>query len=181
MRYADGGGLTAAGRAKREAVCFEAVGMFEQGVRPREVARGLRVSRKSAYAWYAAWRESGRAALTSRGAGGFPCRLGDAQAERLQGELEAGPAAHGWTEDQRWTPARVAELIHRLFGHRYTPRGVSYLLHRLDWSPQAPAHRAVERDERAVELWRTEQWSRVRGRPSSWARGWPSRTRLDRT
>ncbi|MEU2820794.1 winged helix-turn-helix domain-containing protein [Streptomyces bacillaris] len=89
----------------------------------------------------------------------------------MQAELEAGPAAHGWLEDQRWTLARVAELIHRLFGHRYTPRGVSYLLHRLGWSPQVPAHRAVERNEEAVAAWRTEQWSRVRGRPSSWARG----------
>ncbi|MGX1707706.1 winged helix-turn-helix domain-containing protein [Streptomyces albidoflavus] len=35
------------------------------------------------------------------------------------------------------------------------------------WSPQVPAHRAVERDEQAVERWRTEQWSRVRGRLSS--------------
>ncbi len=124
MGYADGGGLTAAGRAKREAVRFEAPEMFEQGVRPPEVARRLRVSRKLAYAWHAAWREGGSVALASKGAGGLPCRLDDAQAERLQAELEAGPAAHSWLEDQRWTLARVAELIHRLFGHRYTPRGV---------------------------------------------------------
>ncbi|GHE29607.1 winged helix-turn-helix domain-containing protein [Streptomyces capitiformicae] len=171
MRYADGGGLTAAGRAKREALRFEAAEMFEQGVRPPEVARRLRVSRKSAYAWHAVWRDGGRPALASKGPGGFPCQLSDAKANRLQAELEAGPAAHGWVEDQRWTLARVAELIHRLFGHRYTPRGVSYLLHRLGWSPQLPAHRAVERDEQAVARWREEQWSRVRGRPSSWARG----------
>ncbi|MFF4121419.1 transposase [Streptomyces sp. NPDC001714] len=167
MRYADGGGLTAVGRAKREAVRFEAAEMFEQGVRPPEVARRLRVSRKSAYAWHAAWRDGGRAALASKGPGGFPCQLSDDQAERLQVELDGCPAAHGWCEDQRWTLARVAELIHRLFGYRYTPRGVSYVLHRLGWSPQVPAHRAVERDEQAVERWRTEQWSRVRGRPSS--------------
>lgn len=156
MRYAPRGGLTAAGRTKREAVRFEAAVMFEQGVRPPEVARRLRVSRKSAYAWHAAWRECGRVGLVSKGAGGFPCHLSDAQAERLQVELEAGPAAHGWSEDQRWTLARVAELIHRLVGYRYTPRGVSYLLHRLGWSPQVPAHRAVERDEQAVARWRTE-------------------------
>ncbi|MEW2063632.1 winged helix-turn-helix domain-containing protein [Streptomyces sp. NPDC007002] len=65
----------------------------------------------------------------------------------------------------------MAELIHLLFGYRYTPRGVSYLLHRLGWSPQVPAHPAVERDEQAVARWREEQWSRVRGRPNSWARG----------
>ncbi|WP_309144294.1 winged helix-turn-helix domain-containing protein [Streptomyces sp. BR123] len=99
------------------------------------------------------------------------CQLSNDQAEQLQVELEAGPAAHGWSEDQCWTPARVAELIHRLFGYRYTPRGASYLLHRLGWSPQVPVHRAVERDDAAVERWRTEQWSRVRGRPSSWALG----------
>ncbi|MEU9006154.1 helix-turn-helix domain-containing protein [Streptomyces sp. NPDC048551] len=45
--------------------------MFEQGLRPPEVACRLRVSRKSAYAWHAAWRQGGRAALVSKGAGGF--------------------------------------------------------------------------------------------------------------
>ncbi|MEU9773177.1 winged helix-turn-helix domain-containing protein [Streptomyces sp. NPDC047968] len=57
------------------------------------------------------------------------------------------------------------------------PRGVSYPLHRLGWSPQVPAHRAAERDGRAVAVWRTEPWSRARGRGGSWARGWPSRAR----
>ncbi|WP_107068364.1 winged helix-turn-helix domain-containing protein [Streptomyces sp. NBRC 110035] len=157
MRYADGGVLTAAGRVKREAVRFEAAEMFGQGVRPPGVARRLRVSRKSAYAWHAVWRDGDRSALVSEGPGGFPCQLNDARAARLQ----AAPAAHGWREDQRWNLARVAELIHRLFGHRYTPRGVSHLLHRLGWSPQVPAHRVVGRNEQAVELWRIEPF-RVR-------------------
>ncbi|MFH9355518.1 helix-turn-helix domain-containing protein [Kitasatospora sp. NPDC017646] len=60
MRYADGGGLTAVGRAKRERVRFEAAELFEQGVQPPEVARRLRVSRKSAYAWYARAGRRGR-------------------------------------------------------------------------------------------------------------------------
>ncbi|WP_308373925.1 MULTISPECIES: helix-turn-helix domain-containing protein [unclassified Streptomyces] len=67
IRYADGGGLTAAGRARREAVRFEAAEMFGQGMRPPEVARRLRVSRKSAYAWHAVWREGGSMALASKG------------------------------------------------------------------------------------------------------------------
>nr|AGS49939.1 mobile element protein [uncultured bacterium esnapd26] len=48
----------------------------------------------------------------------------------LEAELRRGPAAHGWVEDQRWTLARVADLIARLHHVRSTPRGVSYLLHR---------------------------------------------------
>jgi putative transposase len=94
------------------------------------------------------------------------CKLSDAQLDRLTDELDRGPAAQGWAgwaADQRWTLARVAALIHRLFGVGYTLRGVSYLLHRIGWTPQVPARRAVERDEDAIAAWRTETWAKVRG------------------
>jgi len=72
--------------------------------------------------------------------------------------LEAGPAAHGFGEDQRWTLPRVADLIARMFHVRYSLRGVSLLLHRMGFSPQRPAHRAVERDEAAIATWRRTEW-----------------------
>jgi transposase len=102
-------------------------------------------------------------ALASKGPGGATCRLSDAQLGRLRAALEAGPAAYGWSADQRWTLARVATLIGRLCHVRYTLRGVSYLSHRMGYSPQVPAHRAVERDEDAIAAWRTETWAKVRG------------------
>ncbi|MEU9927717.1 hypothetical protein ACH4F3_22975 [Streptomyces anulatus] len=43
-----GGGLTAAGRERREAVRIQAAELFERGVNAAEVARRLRVSPKSA-------------------------------------------------------------------------------------------------------------------------------------
>ncbi|ESZ99679.1 hypothetical protein CcI6DRAFT_04915, partial [Frankia sp. CcI6] len=49
MRYADGGGLTAQGRARREVVRVQAADLFAAGVDPVEVAGRLRVSTKSAY------------------------------------------------------------------------------------------------------------------------------------
>jgi hypothetical protein len=42
MRYSDGGGLSAVGRAAREKVRLHAAQMFEQDVRPVQVARRLR-------------------------------------------------------------------------------------------------------------------------------------------
>ncbi|QTR01951.1 winged helix-turn-helix domain-containing protein [Saccharothrix algeriensis] len=77
--------------------------------------------------------------------------------------LEQGPAAHGYTEDRRWTLARVAELVARLFAVRYTPAGMSLVLHRIGYSPQVPARRADRRDEAAVTAWRRESWAR--GKP----------------
>ncbi|WP_425465604.1 helix-turn-helix domain-containing protein [Nonomuraea turkmeniaca] len=73
--------------------------------------------------------------------------------ERLEAALDAGPAVWGWTEDQRWTLARVTALVGRLFHVSYTPRGISYLLHQLGWSPQVPQRRAAERDEEAIATW----------------------------
>lgn len=171
MRYSDGGGLTARAREQRERVRLQAAGMFEEKVAPAEVARRLRVSRKSAYAWHRAWADGGRPALASKGAGGARCLLSEEQLDRLEAELDAGPAAHGWVEDQRWTLARVAELIWEFFGVRYTLRGASYLLHRIGYSPQVPVHRAAERDEEAVATWIKETWPEVKKRRRARAGG----------
>jgi hypothetical protein len=103
MRYPDGGGLTAAGRARREDVRLQAAGVFEQDVSAAQVAHELRVSTKSAYQWRRRWRAGGEAALVSKGPGGMLCRLSGAQLARLRAALEGGPAAWGWDEDQRWT------------------------------------------------------------------------------
>jgi transposase len=163
MRYPDGGGLTAAGRARREKVRLSAAAMFEHGMDPVQVAHELRVSTKSAYQWRRRWRAGGTAALASRGAGGAVCRLSAAQLARLRAALDAGPAAWGWAEDQRWTLQRVTRLIGRLFHVRYTLRGTSYLLHRIGFTPQVPVHRAAERDEGAIAAWRDVTWVKLRG------------------
>jgi transposase len=164
MRYADGGGLSMEGRSRREQVRLQAAEMFAHGVDARQVASSLRVSTKSVYQWRRVWQAGGEAALASKGAGGNPCKLDEAQLAQLRAALEAGPAAHGWKQDRRWTLARVAVLIERLSGVSYTLRGVSFLLHRLGFSPQVPAHRAFERDEDAIAEWRSATWAKVRGK-----------------
>ncbi len=163
MRYPDGGGLSAQGRARREKLRLQAAQMFEQGIEPVQVARCLQVSAKSAYQWRRRWRAGGPAGLASKGPGGSVCRLDEVQLGRLRAALDLGPAAYGWREDQRWTLARVAALIARLFRVRYMLRGTSYLLHRIGFSPQVPVHQAAERDEDAIAAWRAKTWAKVRG------------------
>jgi transposase len=162
MKYPDGGGLSASGRAGREKVRLRAARMFEQGIKPVQVARALQVSTKSAYQWRRRWRAGGEAALASEGPGGSACRLNPAQLDRLVEALDNGPAAHGWGEDQRWTLARITSLIGRMFHVRYTLRGTSYLLHRIGFTPQVPAHRAAERDAAAIATWRKRIWPQVK-------------------
>ncbi|WP_435792308.1 IS630 family transposase [Actinacidiphila glaucinigra] len=167
MRYADGGGLTATGRQRRESVRMQAAELFEQGIKPLEVARRLRVSQKSAYQWHQLWRDGGVGALATRGPSGSRCRLSQRCLEKLAKYLEEGPAAHGWVEDQVWTAGRVATLIGRKFHVTYSVSGATRLMHRLGFSPQVPERRVAERDEQAVTTWKEATWEEVKepGRP----------------
>jgi putative transposase len=176
MRYPDGGGLTASERERRERVRFEAAELFEAGVSVPQVAKRLRVSRKSAYGWHAQWREGGQEALRSKGPSGHPSRMTPAWRAWLEAELERGPAAHGWTEDQRWTLARIQIVIARRFRVRFSLKHVSRILHQMGWSVQVPVHRAAERDEKAVETWVKEVWPVVERRSGTRVRGCASRT-----
>jgi transposase len=175
MRYPDGGGLTAEQRARREKVRLEAAEMIEAGATDPEVARRFRVSRMSANRWRRALAAGGREALASKGAGGAKCKLSPAQLAELEAVLDEGPAAGGY-EDQRWTLARVADLVWERFGAQYTLAGVHVLLHRAGWSVQVPARRAAERDEAAIARWRQETWPVIKGRSRTWAPGSSSRT-----
>ncbi len=172
----DGGGLTAAGRARRERVRLAAAELIEAGASDREVAKRFRVTRMSANRWRRALAAGGRAALMSKGPGGGPCKLSPAQVRELEAVLEAGPAVWGWDEDQCWTLARIAEVVRRRFGVTCTLAGLDLLLHRAGWSVQVPARQAAERDEAAIAAWKEEMWPVVKGRRRTWAPGWSSRT-----
>jgi transposase len=177
MWYGEGGGLTAAQRARREALRLQAAELFEQGLSDAEIGRRFRVTRMSVNRWRRAWQAGGTAALASKGAGGAKCKLDDEQVELLQQALEAGPAAHGWTQDQRWTLARIAEVIWELFAVSYTPAGAHVLLHRIGWSVQIPTRRATERDEQQIQDWREQVWPTVEEPRRTWAPGSASKTK----
>jgi transposase len=175
MRYPDGGGLTAAERARREQVRFAAAALIEAGAADQEVARRFRVSRMSANRWRRALAAGGKQALASKGAGGARCKLTPAQLAELEAVLDAGPAAWGW-DDQCWTLARIAGLVRERFKVEYTLAGLAVLLHRLGWSVQVPARRAAERDEATITAWREETWPVIKARRRTWAPGSVSKT-----
>jgi transposase len=175
MRYADGGGLDAAERARREKVRLEAADLIEAGAGDQEIARRFRVSRMSVNRWRRALACGGRAALASKGAGGAKCKLTATQVAELEGVLDAGPAAAGY-DDQCWTLARITDQVWRRLGAEYTLAGMDVLLHRIGWSVQVPARRAAERDEGRIAAWREATWPVVKGRRQTWAPGSASKT-----
>ena len=155
MRYARRGGYTPAEQQRRERLRLEAANRFAAGDGTGVIARDLRVTPGSVRRWRRPWAGGGDEALRSRGpvsAG----RLSPAQWARLEAELRRGPLAHGFADDQRWTPGRIKALIGRLFRVGYTVQGVWKLLRRHGWSCQVPVRQALERDEAAIAVWKAQ-------------------------
>jgi len=138
-----------------------AIALLAQGLMPVEVARRVGVDRRSVRRWKAAYRQRGAAALKAKPAPGRPRKMSAREQKRLARRLLKGARAVGFDSDL-WTCPKVAELLQREFGIEYHVRHVPRVLRGLGFTPQKPARRAVERDERAISQWVKQDWARVK-------------------
>jgi transposase len=141
----------------REGRRLRAYELKQQGWSQRAIARALGVSESAVCKWMSRAREGGDAALRHRPAPGATPKLTTEQRAQLPAILAKGAEHYGFV-GQVWTTERVAVVIQRLFGVRYHRGHVSRLLGHLKWTVQKPLRRASQRDEAAIERWRTERW-----------------------
>ena len=143
---------------------FEALKLLKQGYNQTEVARRVKVCSQTVSRWARAVTEQGDKALSAAGRAGRKPLLDDQQRERLIARLFEGPERLGY-ETPLWTCSRVAHLIQDEFGIRYHCGHVWKLLRQLNWSPQRPAGRALERNEEAIGQWKRKTWPGIKKKP----------------
>jgi len=134
--------------------------LLDDGIPQAEVARRLKVSRQSVSRW----------AETPKKRLGAVCRFGrkstidDALLEKLRRGLLAGAMKQGYSADL-WTLPRVRMLIVKLGGPCFSTVHVWRLLGRMGFSPQRPVSRARERDEAAIDAWKSREWPSLKKKP----------------
>ena len=139
--------------------------LYQKGWQQKDIAEALGVTSGSVSQWLKRGREEGPEALRSRRGGGPKPRLSDDQLAELATHLAKGAEHFGFRGDM-WTQPRVAELIRREFGVSYHPSHVGRILKKLGWSRQKPITRASQRNEAAIEQWRTERWNELEKKPT---------------
>jgi transposase len=144
-----------------------ALALLDSGESLNEVGRRIGCNASSVMRWRDARRRGGAKALRVRLSPGRPLKLERAQRRRLVNLLLQGPMMHGYRTNL-WTTARIAELIRNQFGIQYHRDHVGRLLHSLNWSPQKPERRALERDENAIERWQQKDWPRIKKTLRGW-------------
>jgi transposase len=164
----------APGRAKewREERRLRAWALKAKGWSQQKIAEALGVTAGAVSQWMRRGREGGEEALQSRPRPGAVPKLTAEQRAQIPVLLAQGAEAFGFRGDV-WTAKRVATVIRREFRVRYHPNHVGKLLRAAGWSVQKPIERASQRNEAAIEAWRTERWPALkrgltrRGGPSS--------------
>jgi transposase len=150
--------------ADLEARRRRAVALLDEGLGVREVARQINCSPASVSRWQAKVRSRGPDALRATPAPGRPPRITARQRAKLLKVLLKGATAQGFSTDL-WTLPRVATVITRTFGVTYHPAHVWKILRGEGWTCQKPERRARERDEAAIQRWRTDRWPHIKKRP----------------
>jgi len=135
------------------------------------IADALGVTPGAVSQWMRRAREGGVEALKRRVAPGPSPKLTDEQRAQVPLLLAQGAEAFGFRGDV-WTAKRVTTVIRRELGVRYHPNHVGNLLRAAGWSVQKPVQRASQRNEAAIEAWRTERWPALKKGPTR--KGGPS-------
>lgn len=149
----------------REARRLRAWELAQKGWKQKDIAEALGVSAGAVSQWLKQARTEGPEALRHRKGGGPKPRLSEEQVAQLPKLLAQGAEHFGFRGDV-WTQPRVAALIRREFGVSYHPAHVGRLLKRLRWSRQKPLERATQRNETAIERWRTDTWLTLKKKPN---------------
>jgi transposase len=143
---------------------MEARKLLQEGLNQSEVACRLKVCSQTVSRWARTVAEQGEKGLKRAGRAGRSPMLDSSQREQLVKQLLEGPEKLGY-ETPLWTCPRVADLIEREFGVGYHPGHVWKLLRQLNWSPQRPRGRALERDEPAIAEWKRSTWPAIKKKP----------------
>jgi transposase len=138
--------------------------LLKEGLNQSEVARRVKVCSQSVSRWAKTLQEKGEKGLKAAGRAGRLPLLDAGQLRQLTKRLLEGPEKLGY-ESPLWTCPRVADLIEREFGVRYHAGHVWKILRQLNWSPQRPKGRALERNEEAIAEWKHKTWPAIKKKP----------------
>lgn len=135
--------------------------LWQLGRSENEIAQALGVTQGAVSQWLSRGSPDGAPAWVTKPRPGRPPKLTEPQRLMIPDMLSHGAEAWGF-RGEVWTAARVAHVLRWQFGVSYHKAHVTRLLKQLQWSPQLPIQRAIQRDEAAIEQFRRERWPELK-------------------
>jgi transposase len=94
--------------------------------------------------------------LDSKGPPGFASALDGQKKKKFKKAILRGPLLNGYATDL-WTLNRLSEVLKRTTRVAFGPVRTWQVVRELGFTPQKPQLKAKERDEKAIEDWKTRR------------------------
>ncbi|MBV6390838.1 MAG: IS630 family transposase ISDge17 [Anaerolineales bacterium] len=142
---------------------FHALRLKKQKWRQSEIATALNVSKSAVSRWVKQAKVEGKNSLKAKPRTGRPPELTEEQKLELPDLLWHGAESYGFRGDV-WTCPRIKKVIEREFGVVYHRSHVARIMKELEWTPQQPIEKAIQRNEVEIARWRKKIWFEIRKR-----------------
>lgn len=143
-------------RLEREKNRHKAGKMFQGGATQAEVARKFNISRAAACKWYAAWDKEGLKGLDSKGPPGFDSALDEKKRRKFKTAILKGPLEAGYATNL-WMLNRLVDVLKKTTRVKFGPVRTWQVVRSLGFTPQKPALKAKERDEKKIADWKARR------------------------
>lgn len=143
-----------------------ALKLVHEGLSSAEVSQQLGVTARTVRRWKENYRRAGAEGLKTRRAPGQPCRLSASQRRDLVQRLLRGAVSQGYLTDV-WTCPRIVGLIERQYGVRYHVDHMPRFMTMLGFSCQKAEREPRQRDQQAIDAWKSRDWRRIKKRRDS--------------
>lgn len=147
--------------AYRVARRIHAVLLSHQRHTSGEIADLLGAPRSKVSLWLGQYESYGWEALLEGHRCGRPKELTSAQLSQLDGVIDSGPIAYGFSSGV-WTSPMIARIIEEEFNVHYHPGHVRKLLKALGFSVQRPRRQLAKADPAAQDRWQRYTYPRLK-------------------
>ena len=141
-----------------------AVQALSQGEVASDVARVMRIPRRTLFNWIARYRHGGEHALQDRHKSGRPRKAEAKVLQWLYHAITLGDPRQYQLPYCLWTLAIVRRLLKKEHGVEMSKSGVSRLLKHLGLSPQRPIYRSYKRDPEKMKQYLDETFPGLRAK-----------------
>ncbi len=150
-----------------EAYRFRAIELRKEGWEINKIASAFGVNRRAVTRWLYSYKHNGKSALKSKKANGPSYKLSQKEIDKIMSILHDDATDYGF-ENPLWNCKMVQQTILKQTGKKIHTTNIMRLFKKLNLSPQKPERLASQRNQRAINKWKKEEWPKIEKHRRRW-------------